>query len=131
MKKSNKLIIISACLFLVSFSLVLSSFLKAGYENKDRAEDKISTRKEENEKTLKTENNISEPVSPKIKKNSYVIRISDNRICAFIITENGEILWNASDIPPGLGFEERKALEEGIYSDSFEEMCLYLESYSS
>ncbi len=131
MKKSNKLVIISACLFLVSFSLVLSAFLKESPGGNSGGEAYDAMPEEINERTLEAENNISDPISHKTEKNGYVIRISDGKICAFIKTDGSEILWSTFDIPLDLSHDEKKILEEGIQLKSFEEMCLYLESYAS
>lgn len=83
------------------------------------------------EKTLEAENNVSESVSKKENKSGYLIKIYENKICAYIITESGTTLWNAVSIPHGLTDDERKLLEDGIHTESFEEMCLYLEAYVS
>jgi len=131
MKKSNKLVIISACIFLVSFSLVLSALLKSSPDGSEGGETYDAMPKEINERTVEAENNISDPVSDKNERNTYVIRISKGKICAFINTDGSEILWATFDIPPDLSTDERKVLEDGIYSGSFEQMCFYLESYAS
>lgn len=131
MKKSNKLVIISACIFLVSFSLVLSAFLKASPDGNSGGETYDATPENTNKKTLEAQNNISDPVSHKDEKTAYVIRISDEKICAFIKTDSSEILWSTFDIPLGLTSDERQVLEDGIHLKSFEQMCLYLESYAS
>lgn len=131
MKKSNKLVIISACIFLVSFSLVLSGFLKASPDENSGEKTYDAFPEKTNKKTLEAQNNVSDPVSQKDEKTAYVIKISDEKICAFIKTDSSEILWGTFDIPLGLTSDERKALEDGIQLKSFEEMCLYLESYAS
>ena len=131
MKKSNKLVIISACIFLVSFSFVISSFMKTssngsiGEETYDAAPD------EAKEKTVEAENNISDPVSKKDESDDYVIRISEGKICAFIKTGEDEILWATFDIPVDLSSDETDRLKDGIHLKNFEQMCLYLESYAS
>ena len=131
MKKSNKLVIISDCLFLVSFSFVLSSFLKTSSDGNDGRETYDAVPNETKERTVEAENNISDPVSDKNETSDYVIRISDGKICAFIKTDDSEILWATFDIPPDISPDERKELEDGIYLKNFEQMCLYLESYAS
>ena len=83
------------------------------------------------EKTLEAESNISDSVTKKENKSGYLIKIHENKICAYIITENGTTLWNAVSIPHGLTDDERQLLEDGIHTENFEEMCLYLEAYVS
>ena len=131
MKKSNKLVIISACLFLVSLSLVLSSFLKSSPNENDGTETYDAAPDETKERTVEAENNISDPVSHKNENPDYVIRISDGKICAFIKADGSEILWATFDIPVDLSPDETQRLKEGIHLRSFEQMCLYLESYAS
>lgn len=131
MKNSNKLIILSAFVFLVSLSLLLSAIFKDSPENSENREPSGSFNSMAEEKTLEAENNVSEPISKKENKSEYLIKIHENKICAYIVTENGTSLWNAVSIPHGLTDDERKLLEDGIHTDSFEEMCLYLEAYVS
>lgn len=131
MKNSNKLIILSAFAFLVSLSLVMSAFLKSSPKNNEEHKNEGSCNDAVNEKTLEAENNVSEPISKKENKSGYLIKIHENKICAYIVTESGTTLWNAVSIPHGLTNDERKLLEDGIRTESFEEMCLFLEAYVS
>ena len=131
MKNSNKLIILSAFAFLVSLSLLLSGFLRDRSKNDENYEPSSSYNNTVKSKTLEAENNVSQPISNKKSKSGYLIKIHENKICAYIITESGTTLWNSVSIPHGLTNDERRLLEDGIHTESFEEMCLYLEAYVS
>lgn len=131
MKLSNKLIIASACLCIVSVALFSSSFLKSSPKSPlpDTGE---APRVNETKNTTRTESNISEPVTKKEASLRYVIKTDNGKICAYMLYDNKEpLLWDSTDIPPTLTNDEKSALEQGIYTDSFEEMCLYYESYAS
>ena len=131
MKLSNKLIIASACIFLVSAVVFMSGFLKSSTQSPKQTD---STQQEDKitEKISRTESNISVPLEQKEARLSYVIKTDNDKICAYMVYDNKEpLLWNAVSLPPTLTKEERTALEQGIYTDSFEEMCMYFEAYAS
>jgi len=131
MKLSNKLIIISASLFVFAFVLLVSRWAKAPHL--DPSSSKNKTEDDTNDiKTLNTESNISKPIDGEKPKNAYALKIVGERICAYMILRDGsEVLWSSTDIPPILSPDERNALKKGIYTDDFEELCLYFESYAS
>lgn len=131
MKLSNKLIVASACICLVSAVVFMSGFLKSSAPDTERSQNTQSADKI-TEKISRTESNISKPLEEKETRLSYVIKTDNGKICAYMVYDNKEpLLWNAVSIPPTLTKEERAALEQGIYTDSFEEMCMYFEAYAS
>lgn len=132
MKKSNKLVILSACIFVVTLAFVMSAFLRASTGGKTNEKGAQNTYENSEANSIEAESNISKPLSEKKDNISYVIKISDKKICAYMQNTNGDlVLWNSMDIPPTLSKEDKELLQKGIHTQSFEEMCLYFESYAS
>ena len=131
MKLSNKLIIFSVCICVLSAALLSSKWLSISDDNTSRKS--VLTGKEENKfKTIETENNISKPVRDESARVTYTLVLEDGKICAFMTANGGNrILWNSMELPPTLSDEEKTRLENGIHTTSFEELCFFFESYAS
>lgn len=129
MKLSNKLIIVSAiassCVILFVIFAIFSKNENLTLKNEPDVSD---MRHEAN----MAQNNISKPLKSTESKDKYMLRLENDKICAYMILDDGSLsLWNSTRIPPDLSDEDRLALEKGIATDTFEKLCLYFESYAS
>ncbi|MBQ4527993.1 MAG: hypothetical protein II998_07970 [Clostridia bacterium] len=62
----------------------------------------------------------------------YMLIMDGDRLCICKDDDGDITLLRECEIKPLLmSDDEMKKLKEGIYSDSFEEICLYFESYAS
>lgn len=130
MKISNKLIIISLCVFVFSAWLFLSALTEKPVSDTNK-EKNVSDNKY-SAQTLETENNISKKTEKKVSSPEYVIKLENGKICAYMnITGQKPLLWNSMDVPLTLSQDDINALNQGIYTNSFEELCLFFESYAS
>ncbi len=83
-------------------------------------------------KADRVQNNISESVEKNTLQEKYLLRLDNDKICAYMISDDGSYtLWNSTKMPPTLSESDKKALRAGITTDSFEKLCLYFESYAS
>ena len=129
MNTSNKLIILSAVVCISTITILTLSFIKTGNNRKSVSEPDKNPRVEE---VKNAESNISPKTGEKTKKEKYLIRLWDGEIRAYIVDNKGsELMWNSIAVPPDLSDEEKSRLENGIYTSSFEELCLYFEAYAS
>lgn len=129
MNTSNKLIILSAIVCVSTIAILTLSFIKTSNNQKSASEPDIAPRVEE---IKNAESNISPKTGEKAKKEKYLIRLWDGEIRAYIVDNKGsELMWNSIPVPPDLSDEEKSRLENGIYTSSFEELCLYFEAYAS
>ena len=129
MKLSNKLIIASAiassCVILL---VVFTIFAKNGNLPLKNKPDVSDTGHEAD----KVQSNISKPLKSTESNEKYMLRLEDERICAYMVLDDGSLsLWNSTRIPPDLSEEDKSSLEKGITTDTFEKLCLYFESYAS
>lgn len=129
MNTSNKLIILSAIVCISTIAILTLSFIKTGNDQKNVSEPDKIPRVEE---VRNAESNISPKTGEKAKKEKYLIRLRDGEIRAYIVDDKGsELMWNSLPVPPDLSDDEKSRLENGIYTSSFEELCLYFEAYAS
>lgn len=129
MKLSNKLIIASAiassCVILLVAFAIFSKNGNLPLKNKPDVSDM-------GHEADKVQNNISKPLKSTESEDKYILRLEDEKICAYMILDDGSLsLWNSTKVPPDLSDEDRSALEKGIATDTFEKLCLYFESYAS
>ncbi len=62
----------------------------------------------------------------------YLLTVQNGKLSAYRISGASKKLINSNDIDLQLMSEEDiRILSDGIYADSFEELCLYFESYAS
>lgn len=127
MKYLNKILIAGAIICAFCLGTLATLFIKnivTGQKNESRLE--------KNNVAVKTENNTSESIEKEHKSKSYLLRLEDSTIYAYVRLPEGEdVLWNSIPAPPTLSDKDRETLERGITTQSFEELCLYFESYSS
>lgn len=129
MKLSNKLIIASAiassCVILL---VVFAIFSKNGNLPSKNKPDVSNIGYDAD----KVQNNISKPLKSTQSDDKYMLRLEDEKICAYMILDDGSLsLWDSTRVPPDLSADDRSALEKGIATDTFEKLCLYFESYAS
>ena len=128
MKLSNKIIVICAvgCAFCVGLAAsVFIGFFRQGSSGR-------TDKKDEYEYSVQTENNLSEPVKKKSADETYIIKLEDSTITAYVKLPDGSLtLWNSIPVPPTLSKKDEQMLKNGISTKSFEQLCLYFESYSS
>ena len=128
MKLSNKIIVISAvgCAFCLGLAAaVFICFPRQDNSNRGYNKDKY-------EYSVQTENNLSESVKEKSAYETYIIKLEGSKITAYVKLPDGNLtLWNSIPVPPTLSKKDEVMLKNGIYTKSFEELCLYFESYSS
>lgn len=62
----------------------------------------------------------------------YFLTLEDGRLCAYRITDGQKELIRSDEAETILMSDEEAAkLANGIYADTFEDLCLYFESYLS
>lgn len=67
-----------------------------------------------------------------LAKERYLLTINDGKLCAYRITGNTREPVGIGEFDIGLLSEsDASALKKGIYFESFEELCMYFEAYSS
>lgn len=74
----------------------------------------------------------SQIVPQKTDSTKYFLTLEGKNLCAY--TEklgNRELILSRSAEPMLMSEEEKRALEGGIYAESFEDLCLYFEAYLS
>ena len=127
MKLSNKILLVGAIICAFCIGTLTALFIRVsviGSENKPH--------ETKNNTSAKAENNTSETIDKKQNSESYLLKLKDSVIYAYIkLPEGKDILWNSTPAPPTLSKKEKETLENGITTKSFEELCLYFESYSS
>ena len=127
MKYFNKILLAGAIVFAICIGTLSVLFFKNII---------VGSKKQHNEKnhnnSVKTENNTSQSIEDKADSESYLLELEDSTIYAYVELPNGErVLWNSTPASPTLSKIDKETLEKGISTKSFEEMCLYFESYSS
>ncbi|MBR3933575.1 MAG: hypothetical protein IKJ68_06680 [Clostridia bacterium] len=128
MKLSNKIIAICAivCAFCVGWAA--SAFVSFSKRSSLGTVDKNS----DYERSIQTENNLSKPVKEKVLNETYIIKLEDSTISAYVeLADGSRTLWNSIPAPPALSKKDEAMLKKGISTKNFEELCLYFESYSS
>ncbi len=129
MNTSNKFIILSLVFCISTFAILGLSFIKQSNKSGGNTGSEPDSPRAE---VKNAESNISPKLGETETKEKYLIRLTDGEIRAYIVdSKGGELLWNSIKIPPDLSEEEKSKLEGGIYTESFEELCLYFEAYAS
>ncbi len=129
MKLSNKFIIISSVVCTFAVLLVIVGVYIAATKTPPKKNDSLS---QEQYKTGEVQNNISGPLKSTKSSEKYMLRLENDKICGYMILEDGSLsLWNSIKVPPDLSAQDKATLEKGITTDTFEKLCLYFESYAS
>jgi len=127
MKISNKIIIAGSIVCAFCLGLLFALFIRVSNIKQNPEQ-----RQNSGEVIIETENNISESPQDKEETQSYTIKLEGSTISAYVKFPDGRsILWNSTSVPPALSQKDKEILKEGITTDSFEELCLYFEAYSS
>ncbi len=79
-----------------------------------------------------SENRAPESAIEMSQSEEYYLTLEGSMLCAYRI-QNGqkELIRSENAQPMLMSEEEMHTLEGGIYADSFEDLCLYFESYLS
>ena len=126
MKISNKIIIAGAIACAFFLGLLSALFVRVTKTNTNQNNFKTDYN------SIKTENNLSKTVESNSQTESYLLKLEDSAVCAYVILSDGtNVLWNSTPVPPALSQKDKELLERGITPKSFEELCLYFEAYTS
>jgi len=129
MKFLNKLIVLSIILFLTASCFMIFAYNKLT----DDAPAKINMQSDGDlADAVEAERNISSSAGSQIPSKQYILKLEGDLICAYITDGNGSsMLWNSTSRPLSLSPDDIKKLENGLYTSSFEELCLFFEAYAS
>lgn len=97
-----------------------------------RSPDTAAPNPAEPKNSLSSESRSGESATEMSQSEEYYLILEGNVLCAYRVQNGQKELIRSEDAQPMLMSEaEVHTLERGIYAQSFEDLCLYFESYLS